>query len=113
MPEKVLPGSRPFYRAPLKILIIFLSFGGNGMSVWLQDDVCPPRTSFATYNAVRSAQEYRVYPFAGHGVPREHESLKDKWIARLLGVGQTVIQAGPFIGHKTISESIAEKEEPE
>jgi cephalosporin-C deacetylase len=61
------------------------------MSVGLQDDVCPPRTSFATYNAVRSPKEYRVYPLAGHGVPREHERLKDRWMARLLGVEQTGI----------------------
>ena len=27
-------------------------------SVGLQDDVCPPRTSFATYNAVRSPKKF-------------------------------------------------------
>ncbi|NQV32163.1 MAG: acetylxylan esterase, partial [Phycisphaeraceae bacterium] len=32
------------------------------MSVGLQDDVCPPRTSFAPYNAVKSKKDYRVYP---------------------------------------------------
>jgi len=61
------------------------------MSVGLQDNVCPPRTSFATYNAVRSLKEYRVYPHVGHGVPREHEKLKDRWMARLLGVEEAGI----------------------
>jgi len=56
------------------------------MSVGLQDDVCPPRTSFATYNAVTSPKEYRVYPFAGHGVGREHGKLKDAWMAKRLGL---------------------------
>jgi len=56
------------------------------MSVGLQDDVCPPRTSFATYNAVKSKKEYRVYPFAGHGVWREHSKLKDEWMANMLGI---------------------------
>ena len=56
------------------------------MSVGLQDDVCPPRTSFAPYNAVKSKKEYRVYPFAGHGVWREHGVLKDKWMAKMLGI---------------------------
>ena len=56
------------------------------MSVGLQDDVCPPRTSFATYNAVTSPKEYRVYPFAGHGVWREHGKLKDAWMSKMLGV---------------------------
>jgi cephalosporin-C deacetylase len=59
------------------------------MSVGLQDDVCPPRTSFATYNAVRSLKEYRVYPRGGHGVSREHEKLKDRWMAKLLGIEKT------------------------
>jgi cephalosporin-C deacetylase-like acetyl esterase len=56
------------------------------MSVGLQDDVCPPRTSFAPYNAVKSKKEYRVYPFAGHGVWREHSKLKDEWMAKMLGI---------------------------
>lgn len=58
------------------------------MSVGLQDAVCPPRNSFATYNAVRSKKEYRVYPLAGHGVYREHGKVKNEWIARMLGVGE-------------------------
>jgi len=56
------------------------------MSVGLQDDVCPPRTSFAPYNAVKSKKEYRVYPFAGHGVWWEHRKLKDEWMAKILGI---------------------------
>jgi len=56
------------------------------MSVGLQDDVCPPRTSFAPYNAVKSKKEYRVYPFAGHGVWREHGKLKDEWMAQMFGI---------------------------
>ncbi|NQV31969.1 MAG: acetylxylan esterase, partial [Phycisphaeraceae bacterium] len=58
------------------------------MSVGLQDDVCPPRTSFAPYNAVKSKKDYRVYPLAGHGVWREHGPLKDQWMAKMLGVNR-------------------------
>jgi len=56
------------------------------MSVGLQDSVCPPRNSFATYNRVRSKKQYRVYRFAGHGVWREHSDIKNKWMAEILGV---------------------------
>ncbi|MHC4169710.1 MAG: acetylxylan esterase, partial [Planctomycetota bacterium] len=56
------------------------------MSVGLQDAVCPPRNSFATYNQVRSKKQYHVYPFAGHGVWREHSDIKNKWMAEILGV---------------------------
>jgi cephalosporin-C deacetylase len=56
------------------------------MSVGLQDAVCPPRNSFATYNQVQSAKEYRVYPFAGHNVWYNHSEYKNRWMAKILGV---------------------------
>ncbi len=56
------------------------------MSVGLQDDVCPPRISFTPYNAVQSHKEYRVYPFSGHGVWKQHGKLKDAWMATQLGI---------------------------
>ena len=43
----------------------------------------------ATYNAVTSPKEYRVYPFAGHGVWREHGETKNVWMAKMLGVEAT------------------------
>ncbi len=56
------------------------------MSVGLQDKVCPPRTSFAPFNAVTSPKEYRVYPFAGHGTWQEHTNFKNAWMAKKLGI---------------------------
>ncbi len=56
------------------------------MSVGLQDSVCPPRISFVPYNKIKTAKQYRVYPFSGHGVGREHNKTKNKWIAEKLGV---------------------------
>ncbi len=42
------------------------------MSVGLQDRVCPPSTSFASFNRITSPKEYRVYIDAGHRLPRPH-----------------------------------------
>lgn len=56
------------------------------MSVGLQDKVCPPRTSFAPFNAVTSPKEYRVYPFAGHGTWQQHKDFKNAWMAKKLGI---------------------------
>ncbi len=56
------------------------------MSVGLQDSVCPPRNSFATYNEVRSEKDYCVYPFSGHGVWYQHNEIKNKWMAKILGL---------------------------
>jgi len=56
------------------------------MGVGLQDPVCPPRNSFATFNQVKSDKEYRVYPFSTHGVGYYHNKYKNKWMAEQLGV---------------------------
>jgi len=56
------------------------------MSVGLQDDVCPPRIAFGSYNAVRSKKEYRVYPLAGHDAWRDHRRFKDQWMANRVRV---------------------------
>jgi len=56
------------------------------MFVGLQDDVCPPRTAFATYNKVTSPKEYWISPFSGHSSSRTYKDLKNKWIAERLGV---------------------------
>lgn len=42
------------------------------MSVGLQDDVCPPSTSFATYNLITSPKEYTVYKHSEHWLPERH-----------------------------------------
>jgi cephalosporin-C deacetylase-like acetyl esterase len=59
------------------------------MSLGLQDDVCPPRNLFATYNQINSNKIYRVYPFSGHGLGQKHYDLKNEWMAKILGMEET------------------------
>ncbi len=42
------------------------------MAIGLQDQVCPPSTSFASFNRIRTPKEYQVYIDAGHRLPRHH-----------------------------------------
>ena len=42
------------------------------MGIGLQDDICPPSTSFVTYNKVLSDKNYIVYKNERHGQPEEH-----------------------------------------
>jgi cephalosporin-C deacetylase len=56
------------------------------MSVGLQDEVCPPRTAFSTYNQVRSTKAYRVYPWSGHFVGDEHDAIRRQWMNDRLGL---------------------------
>ena len=48
------------------------------MGIGLQDDVCPPRTSFSTYNLIDSPKEYIIYPDEFHWQPEEHYKKRFK-----------------------------------
>jgi cephalosporin-C deacetylase len=42
------------------------------MSVGLMDDICPPSTVFAAYNAINADKEISVFPYSGHNWPGTH-----------------------------------------
>ena len=42
------------------------------MGVGLQDSICPPSTSFATYNRITAPRDYRIYEDSGHGLGWDH-----------------------------------------
>jgi len=42
------------------------------MGIGLQDDVCPPATSFVAYNYIKSKKEYSIYKYEKHGQPHSH-----------------------------------------
>ena len=50
------------------------------MSIGLQDAVCPPSTSFATYNLINSPKGYTVYKHSGHWQPKTHYEDRFKWL---------------------------------
>jgi cephalosporin-C deacetylase len=36
------------------------------------DDICPPSTVFAAYNAITALKELVVHPYSGHQPPTTH-----------------------------------------
>ena len=56
------------------------------MGIGLQDPVCPPATSFATYNYIKSEKEYIVYPQAEHGLGEKHWSHVYQWLRANFGI---------------------------
>ncbi|MCX8238866.1 MAG: acetylxylan esterase [Akkermansiaceae bacterium] len=52
------------------------------MGVGLQDPVTPAPTNFAAYNQITAPKDYRVYPFAGHGLPGKHYFEQLAWIQK-------------------------------
>ena len=51
-------------------------------SVGLMDDICPPSTVYAAYNAYGGPKEIREYPFNEHeGGQGFHDRVKLRWLA--------------------------------
>ena len=48
------------------------------MGIGLQDDICPPATSFATYNLLNSPKRYNIYPHQFHSQPQRHYDKRFK-----------------------------------
>ncbi|MBL6704523.1 MAG: acetylxylan esterase [Planctomycetaceae bacterium] len=44
----------------------------NDHGVGLQDQICPPTTSFATFNRIPGRKTHRIYVNRGHGMDDEH-----------------------------------------
>lgn len=56
------------------------------MGIGLQDDVCPPATSFVTYNHINSTKEYTIYKYAGHNQPESHYENRFRMLRKLFGM---------------------------
>jgi cephalosporin-C deacetylase len=58
------------------------------VSLGLRDDVCPPQTGYALYNALTCPKELRTYPNAAHeGGGFSHGQVKLAWLKERLGLG--------------------------
>ena len=56
------------------------------MGIGLQDDVCPPATSFATYNLINSPKRYNIYPHQFHSQPQRHYEKRYEEIRTFFGM---------------------------
>ena len=52
--------------------------------VGLMDQVCPPSTVFAAYNAITAPKRIEVNPFGVHAASRQHDERKLEFLRRLL-----------------------------
>jgi cephalosporin-C deacetylase len=56
------------------------------VSVGLMDEICPPSTVFAAYNAIRAPKQIVVNPFGVHQLSRQHDEPRLRFLrSRLLG----------------------------
>ena len=61
------------------------------MNVGLQDQTCPPTTSFAAFNRIPGTKTYKIYPTRGHGLGKEHRQSTWKQIKALFRSSKTSI----------------------
>ena len=55
----------------------------------LMDDICPPSTVYAAYNAYAGPKEIVEYPYNEHeGGGELHQVAKVDWLRKLLAEGQ-------------------------
>jgi len=55
------------------------------MGVGLQDSICPPSTSFATFNRITAERDFRIYEKSGHGLGAAHYQWVLGEMAKRLG----------------------------
>jgi len=56
------------------------------MGIGLQDDVCPPATSFVTYNYINSPKEYTIYKNETHSQPESHYKNRFLMLRKIFGM---------------------------
>ena len=56
------------------------------MRIGLQDKVCPPATSFASFNKIKGQKEYRVYHDKGHDLGPENWEYGFVWLRNHFGL---------------------------
>jgi cephalosporin-C deacetylase len=55
------------------------------ISLGLCDETCPPSTIFGVYNHLACEKQIEIYPFQKHEVAYEHQELKMRLLAEVLG----------------------------
>ncbi len=60
------------------------------MGIGLQDDICPPSTSFVTYNRVQSDKNYIVYKNERHRQPEEHYKNRFKQLRQFFKMNDEI-----------------------
>ena len=63
------------------------------VGVALEDEVCPPETSYAAYRLLGGEKELWLFPDSGHGNAHDYPAQETAWLERQIGVGQAQVTA--------------------
>ena len=63
------------------------------VGIALEDEVCPPETSYAAYRLLGGEKELWLFPDSGHGNAHAYPAQETAWLERRIGVGQAQVTA--------------------
>ena len=56
------------------------------VGIAMEDEVCPPETSYAAYRLLGGQRELRLFPNSGHGNAHEYPAWEAAWLQQHIGV---------------------------
>ncbi len=56
------------------------------VGIAMEDEVCPPETSYAAYRQLRGQRELWLFPNSGHGNAHEYPARETAWLQQRIGV---------------------------
>ena len=59
------------------------------VGIAMEDEVCPPETSYAAYRLLGGQRELWLFPESGHGNAHEYPARERAWLEERIGVGDT------------------------
>ena len=59
------------------------------VGIALEDEVCPPGTSYAAYQALTGEKELWLFPDSGHGNAHEYPAKETAWLEQQIRLSQT------------------------
>jgi cephalosporin-C deacetylase len=59
------------------------------VGIAMDDEVCPPETSYAAYQRIKGPKELWLFPNSGHGNAHEYPSREADWLERNISSGRT------------------------
>jgi len=57
------------------------------VGIALEDEVCPPETSYAAYRSLAGPKELWLFPNSGHGNAHDYPAQETAWLEQQIGLG--------------------------
>ena len=64
------------------------------VGIALEDEVCPPETSYAAYRGLDGSKELWLFPNSGHGNAHDYPAKEAQWLEQQISASLGSISAG-------------------